>query len=237
MLNYSKKCINTIALFVTIAVSIILFIILDISILNVPIQKNSENINVGKYISIKRGTYGKNEMKLEDTFLELMQKSDIYDENTRVEEIEQGDNTNGKNNDEEKQAEFSFLDMKNEWRIKIPKINIDAPIKKGTTQDILATAVGHFENTAIWNGNVPLAGHNRGYNCNFFQNIKYLENGDEIIYCTEKGERKYKVVTNKIIKQTDWSYISETTDNRVTLITCVENMFEYRRCVQAVEII
>lgn len=241
MLNYSKKCINTIALCVTIVICIILFIILDISILNVPMQKNNENINVGKYICIKRGTRGSEAVALEDTFWELMQKSDIYDGNTRIEATEENDNTSGvtndRNTDKEKYAEFTFLDMQNEWRIKIPKINIDAPIKSGTTQDVLAIAVGHFENTAIWNGNVPLAGHNRGYNCNFFQNIKYLENGDEIIYSTKKGERKYKVVTNKIIKQTDWSYIKETVDNRITLITCVENMFEYRRCVQAVEII
>lgn len=241
MLNYSKKCINTITLCTTIVISMVLFIILDISILNNTMQKNSENVNVGKYISIKRGTHGSDAMVLKDTFWKLMQKADIYDESTRVEEIEQEDNVNeitdGENSNEEKQAEFSFLDMENEWRIKIPKINIDAPIKAGTTQEILATAVGHFENTTKWNGNVPLAGHNRGYNCNFFQNIKYLENGDEIIYCTKKGERKYKVITNKIIKQTDWSYISETTDNRITLITCVENMREYRRCVQAIEII
>ena len=83
---------------------------------------------------------------------------------------------------------------------------------------------------------MALAGHNRGYNCNFFQNLKKLEIGDKIIYHTEKGEREYKVVVNKIIKQTDWRYIQETEDNRITLITCVENMFEYRRCIQAVEI-
>ena len=117
------------------------------------------------------------------------------------------------------------------------KINLDAPIKSGTSQTILAQAVGHFDESAKWTGNVALAGHNRGYNCNFFQNIKKLKEGDEIIYCTEKGERKYKVTINKIIKQTDWSYIKNTKDNRITLITCVENMYEYRRCIQAMEII
>ena len=60
--------------------------------------------------------------------------------------------------------------------------------------------------------------------------------GDSIFYHTEKGVREYKVVVNKIIYQTDWTYIQDTEDNRITLITCVENMFEYRRCVQAVEI-
>ncbi len=41
---------------------------------------------------------------------------------------------------------------------------------------------------------------------------------------------------NKIIKQTNWEYIENTKDNRITLITCVENMYEYRRCIQAIEI-
>ena len=45
------------------------------------------------------------------------------------------------------------------------------------------------------------------------------------------------MVVNEIIHQTDWRYIENTEDNRITLITCVENMYEYRRCIQAVEII
>ena len=85
-------------------------------------------------------------------------------------------------------------------------------------------------------GNVALAGHNRGYRCNFFQEIKNLKNGDIIIYSTEKGQRKYKVSLNKVIKETDWTYIQNTKDNRLTLITCEMNKKEYRRCVQAVEI-
>ena len=108
--------------------------------------------------------------------------------------------------------------------------------KNGTTQDILAKAVGHFAESCKWNGNIALAGHNRGEYCNFFQNIKYLQLGDKIIYSTDYGTREYKVIMNKIIKQTNWEYIENTEDNRITLITCVENMYEYRRCIQAIEI-
>ena len=32
------------------------------------------------------------------------------------------------------------------------------------------------------------------------------------------------------------SYIEETKDNRITLITCEENRSDYRRCVQAVQV-
>ena len=67
------------------------------------------------------------------------------------------------------------------------------------------------------------------------KDIKKLKNGDEIIYSTEKGERKYKVVVNKIIEETDWQYIKNTKDNRITLITCEINKRAYRRCIQAIE--
>ncbi len=97
-------------------------------------------------------------------------------------------------------------------------------------------SVGHFEETSTWNGNVGLAAHNRGNQCNFFQYIKNLKIGDEIIYTSEYGKRVYKVQTNKVILETDWSYLEQTRDNRITLITCEENRKEYRRCVQAVEV-
>ena len=140
-------------------------------------------------------------------------------------------------NKKEKETYSKQKEIENIWRIEIPKIGLIAPIKSGTTQEILATAVGHFNESQKWNGNVALAGHNRGYNCNFFQNIKKLKKGDKIIYYTENGKREYSVEMNEIIYQTDWRYIEDTIDNRITLITCVENMYEYRRCVQAKEII
>ena len=38
-----------------------------------------------------------------------------------------------------------------------------------------------------------------------------------------------------IIDETDWSYLQETEDNRLTLITCVKGQSDKRLCVQAVE--
>lgn len=127
-------------------------------------------------------------------------------------------------------------DKVNEWRIKIPAINVDAEICEGVTNNVIAKHVGHFCESGKWNGNVALAAHNRGYNCNFFQNIKKLSKGDIVIYSTQNGIRRYKVEINKIIDETDWSYVHNTEDNRITLITCEENKKEYRRCIQAIEI-
>lgn len=134
------------------------------------------------------------------------------------------------------QRQIVQANLLNQWRIQIPKLNLDAHIEEGITSDVLLSAVGHFEDTSRWSGNVCLAGHNRGYQCNFFQKIKSLKIGDEIIYCTKQGKKVYQVQTNKVILETDWSYIENTKDDRITLITCEENREEYRRCIQAVKV-
>lgn len=232
MLNYTNKWINSVVICVSFVLTIILFIILDTLFINRGnIELYNENILTSKYIEIEKGSSNKISRKsieaidLKDVMLNTMQIADIYEET----------NSNIDGNSDTNNAENNKL-KNNKWRIEIPKISLVAPIKQGTSQDILATAVGHFEESNKYSGNIALAGHNRGYNCNFFENIKRLENGDKIIYYTEKGKKEYRVTLNKIIHQTDWSYI-EAEGNKITLITCVENMYEYRRCVQAVEVI
>ena len=59
--------------------------------------------------------------------------------------------------------------------------------------------------------------------------------GDEIIYKTPYGIKTYEIVLSTIIDETDWSYLEETEDNRITLITCVRNRPNKRLCVQAIE--
>ncbi|MBQ6992501.1 MAG: class D sortase [Clostridia bacterium] len=119
--------------------------------------------------------------------------------------------------------------------IKIPIFNVVAPVAEGTSEDIMNQYVGHFENTSLWDGNIGLAAHNRGYPVNYFANIKDLQIGDEIIYEIENQSRTYLVNEITIIEDTDWSYLQETNDNRITLITCVENEPSYRRCIQGIE--
>lgn len=123
------------------------------------------------------------------------------------------------------------------WQIEIPKINLIAEIAEGTTDEVMNKYVGHFESTPIFNGNPCLAAHNRGYPVNYFGRLKELVQDDVIIYKTSQGTRRYKVALITVIKDTDWSNLKNTNDNRITLITCVENQPEYRRCIQAIEII
>ena len=43
------------------------------------------------------------------------------------------------------------------------------------------------------------------------------------------------MVSVQKVKETDTSMLAPTTDNRLTLYTCVKNQSAYRWCVQAVE--
>ena len=123
----------------------------------------------------------------------------------------------------------------NEWKIEIPKIGLIANISEGTSKELLDEFVGHFENTEKVNGNIGLAAHNRGYKVNYFGKIKELSIGDEIYYKYGDLNKKYKVSLITIIKDTEWTYLENTLDNRITLITCLEDEPEYRRCIQGVE--
>lgn len=117
----------------------------------------------------------------------------------------------------------------------IPVINLEAPIQEGTSQKVLRFAIGHFENSSFFDGNVALAAHNRGNITNYFERVKELTFGDEIIYKTRMGERRYEVCSIKEIRDTDWSVISNSDDNMITLITCINNKPDYRLCVQGIE--
>ena len=138
------------------------------------------------------------------------------------------DEENKENKDQEK------LELGN-WYIEIPSIKLSAPIADGTDSSTLNTRVGHFLDTSIENGNIGLAAHNRGYEYNFFQNLKKLKKEDKIIYTHDSFKRTYIVDKIEIIENTNWEYLKNSEENKITLITCVENEPKYRRCVQAVE--
>ena len=115
--------------------------------------------------------------------------------------------------------------------IKIPSIDLVATIYQGTSNEILKYWVGHFENTPDWQGNVALASHNEGSYAHYFSRINELEIGEEIIYITNMGERRYQVYENKIIEETNVKVLENTKDNTITLITCITGKRNFRRCV------
>ncbi len=123
----------------------------------------------------------------------------------------------------------------NNWYLEIPKINLKAPIEEGTTKEVMDQFIGHFEESKTWIGNVCLAAHNRGYENNYFAEVKHLKQGDNIFYFYQAEQREYVVEKNDIIQDTDLTCLEDTEENSLTLITCVENEPNYRRCVKAIE--
>lgn len=129
-----------------------------------------------------------------------------------------------------------YDDKDSKWCLEIPKINLNAPIEEGTDEENLNQNIGHFEETAVMNGNIGLAAHNRGYKVNYFEKIKDLIVGDKIFYFYNGEKLKFEVESLGIIAETDWSKLEQTKDTKLTLITCVENRPEQRRFVQAIKV-
>lgn len=119
--------------------------------------------------------------------------------------------------------------------ITIEKIGLNATVKEGTSSDILLEYVGHIENTATYDGNIGLAGHNRGCKNSYFARLNELKIGDEIKYKTKFYERTYVVDNIQVILETDWGLLQSTEENKLSLITCITNKRKQRLCVQATE--
>ena len=118
--------------------------------------------------------------------------------------------------------------------LKIPSLNVNVKVYEGTGSSVLAKGAGHFEDTSIWDGNVAIAGHNRGANC-YFGDIHTLNVGDTITLTTKLGTRTYAVTSVSKISETDRSGLTATSHNQITLYTCVRDQSAYRWCVVATE--
>lgn len=116
--------------------------------------------------------------------------------------------------------------------LEIPSIDFKNIVVEGTTQNDLAKGIGLFEHSNILDGNVCLAGHNSS---KLLANLKNVKEGDIIKYSSCLGNKTYKISSIKQIQETDWSFLENTDDNRLTIITCVKGKRNLRLCVQALE--
>jgi LPXTG-site transpeptidase (sortase) family protein len=116
----------------------------------------------------------------------------------------------------------------------IPSLSINMKAFEGTTSASMSKGVGHFAETSGWDGNIGLAGHNRNSKYTIGA-IKDLKIGDTIRYTTVLGTRTYSVSFVGTISHTDWSRLSATADNRITIITCLAGQPTLRVCVAAIE--
>ena len=208
MIRYTSRYINI----VSFIFSIIICIILNSTIFNINLKKSK----------LKVGFTSENQVLNQNT-----QNTQNYQSNYNSNNL----SNNILNSNISKQLSTKSKE-KVEWYIEIPTISLKAPITEGTTKEILDNYVGHFEESPSKKGNVCLAAHNRGYKNNYFENLKKLKIGDEIFYKNNEYEEKYVVSKHEIIKDTDWGNLENTEEDKITLITCVENEPNYRRCIQ-----
>lgn len=116
--------------------------------------------------------------------------------------------------------------------LKIPSIGLTVGVYEGTGSAPLLKGAGHFEGTSIWLGNVCIAGHNRGVRSDFGK-IHTLKSGDTITFTTVLGTMTYSVSSVTKVSVNDTSGLSPSTDNQITLYTCVADQPAYRWCVKA----
>ena len=212
MIRYTSRYINI----VSFIFSIIIYIILNSTIFNINLKKSK----------LKVGFTSENQVLNQNT-----QNIQNYQSNYNSNNL----SNNILNPNISKQLSTKS-EEKVEWYIEIPTISLKAPITEGITKEILDNYVGHFEESPSKKGNVCLAAHNRGYKNNYFENLKKLKIGDEIFYKNNEYEEKYVVSKHEIIKDTDWVNLENTEEDKITLITCVENEPNYRRCIQGEKI-
>jgi len=100
----------------------------------------------------------------------------------------------------------------------IPRIQLDVPVLKGTSDATLDRGVGHIEGTPMpgTNGNSGLAGHRDG----FFRGLKDVNVGDAIELETLRDTQTYRIERAWIVTPDDVSVLDPTPAQSITLVTC-----------------
>ena len=70
--------------------------------------------------------------------------------------------------------------------LEFPKFSKNIKVYEGESLENMRLGAAHFSNTSAWDGNVPIAAHNRGVpnNFNFLKNMNV---GDNVKYSTQYG--------------------------------------------------
>lgn len=103
-------------------------------------------------------------------------------------------------------------------RVIIPKIKMDAIVIEGASRKELSEGPGHMKETAMpgETGNAVITAHRD----TFFRHIYELTKGDQIQIRRNGRVFTYEVTGKRIVEPDDVSVIKQTTDSRLTLITC-----------------
>lgn len=117
-------------------------------------------------------------------------------------------------------------------KIEIPSVSIDNIVIEGTKKEVLdQNYVGHVKESSLdFNKTIILAGHN---NKKVFKRLKELKKQDEIYLTIYQETRKYCVVSNLEIEDTNYTYFKDIKDTLI-LITCTKDELKRRIIVAKV---
>lgn len=117
-------------------------------------------------------------------------------------------------------------------RIRIPAINVDAPIVQGDGWEQLKKGVGQHIGSSDPGkaGNLILSAHNDIFG-EIFRDLDQLEPGDEVVVYTNQRAYTYVVVDSKVVEPTAVEVMNPTRESTVTLISCYPYMVDDQRIV------
>jgi sortase A len=107
--------------------------------------------------------------------------------------------------------------------LEFPRFSKTIKVYEGETLENMKLGAGHFSSTSAWDGNCAIAAHNRGVENNFGF-LKDIDIGDKIIYTAKYGVREYTVSSKTQIDETDTSGLTWSSENELSLYTCVQNV-------------
>ena len=102
--------------------------------------------------------------------------------------------------------------------LRIPRIHLEVPVLKGTSDATLNRGAGHIEETATpgTSGNSGIAGHRDG----FFRGLKDVGAGDTIEIETLQEKQIYRIERAWIVDPENVSVLDPTPEQSITLVTC-----------------
>ncbi len=107
--------------------------------------------------------------------------------------------------------------------LRIPKIDLEEAVKEGTSSNVISSALGHMEDTAMPGavGNCAIAGHRNYVFGRFFNRLNEIETGDTIELETMEATYVYTVTDSFVVEPEDISVLEQDMDTQeITLITC-----------------
>jgi sortase A len=122
-------------------------------------------------------------------------------------------------------------------RVKIPSIDVDAPVVEGDTWESLKRGAGHHIGSANpgQRGNCVISAHNDIFG-EIFRDLPAVKVGDVVEVYTASQVYRYVVTQTAIIQPTDLSVMYPTSSPVLTLISCYPYGIDSHRIVVTAEL-